>query len=404
MLQSLFGILLAFWWVIVPLFLILFFLDVWLHWRRLLFENSLEWELLELTIPKDVLQTPKAMEQVFASVHASYSGGIGFQEKWLAGKLEDWYSFELIGRAHHFHFFIWTQTKYRNLVETAIYAQYPDAEITVAQDYVNEFQPRLPDQTYDFWGADYILAKDNALPIRTYPFFEESVEERRIDPIASITEVMSQLKDSEAIWLQLLIRPTGTAWADAYKESLEKKAGRGKRTLLEELVNGLGHFFRNLLVAIAVHPSWPEEKEGEAKEPKPVEIPKEVEDKMSKLAFEAAWRFIYIDERDKFTKSNITAVNGALRQFNAPKFNSFKPNSATATSGKGIFKNYSLQRRKRFLFDNYRIRHFPNKWGILTVEELATIYHPPITAVKAPMLRRVESRKGHPPAGLPVLD
>jgi len=39
---------------------------------------------------------------------------------------------------------------------------------------------------------------------------------------------------------------------------------------------------------------------------------------------------------------------------------------------------------------------------VLNTEELATLYHLPGLAVRAPFLPRVESKKGQPPAPLPI--
>ncbi|MEK7086845.1 MAG: hypothetical protein AAB935_01150, partial [Patescibacteria group bacterium] len=198
-------------WVLVPLLLLSVFLDTWLLYRRSKYINSIVWKTLELKVPKTVIKSPRAMEQVFAALHGTYSFGIRFWNKWWKGEVEGWMSFEMVGRAHGVHFFVRTPEGFRNLIESAIYAQYSDVEIVEVQDYISQFPPSLPDKTYDIFGGDFILAKENAYPILTYPHFEEPgrvPEERRLDPIAHLVEVMSNLKESEAIWLQLLIRPT----------------------------------------------------------------------------------------------------------------------------------------------------------------------------------------------------
>ena len=44
----------------------------------------------------------------------------------------------------------------------------------------------------------------------------------------------------------------------------------------------------------------------------------------------------------------------------------------------------------------------PGSLPILNTEELATIYHFPTTFVEAPALQRLGSRRGEPPAELPI--
>ncbi|MBI5731892.1 MAG: hypothetical protein HY982_00850 [Candidatus Magasanikbacteria bacterium] len=47
------------------------------------------------------------------------------------------------------------------------------------------------------------------------------------------------------------------------------------------------------------------------------------------------------------------------------------------------------------------MRWFPPKASILNTEELATVFHFPIVTVESPLLRRLETRKGEPPANIP---
>jgi hypothetical protein len=54
------------------------------------------------------------------------------------------------------------------------------------------------------------------------------------------------------------------------------------------------------------------------------------------------------------------------------------------------------------LYGVYRERLMPKDVNILNTEELATIYHFPTKMVEAPMVHRIEAKKGEPPAGLPV--
>ena len=133
------------------------------------------------------------------------------------------------------------------------------------------------------------------------------------------------------------------------------------------------------------------------------EIAEEIENKTAKLGFDFVWRFIYIDRRDAFTPSNISAMWGAFRQFGTLNLNLFKPNLKSLTFARGVLlKKNRIMRKKRFLYDNYRIRHFPKIFSVLNTEELATIYHFPLTSVKPPLLRKIESKRGSPPPELPV--
>ena len=412
-LQSIAQTFLAVWWVVIPLALFFIFRDLWLFYIRTKYVKAISWTLLELKIPKNVLTTPKAMEQIFAAAHGTYSFGIKFLEKWWDGKVEDWMSFELVGYAGGVYFYVRLPSKYRNLLEAAVYAQYPDAEIHEPQnDYMDLLPASLPNQVYDLFGFDLILAREDAYPIRTYPYFEAIVEEQRLDPIAAVTEVMSKLKEGEVILIQILIRPAGDAWKKKAEELVAKLIGKKSPKQLG-LLGWIASFLRNLTFAPFTYPLWPDEEVKKEGPPNMLsfltesqkDVVKSIEEKIAKIGFETNVRFIYVDRRDSFTRANVSAVNGAFRQFNTQNLNGFRPDMATfprIASPFALLKARRERGRKTMLFFNYRTLTMNQKVSVLNIEELATIYHPPIVTVGAPMLRRLESRKGEPPPALPT--
>ena len=71
-LQIIFRILAASWWVILPLMLLPVFLDFWLMAIRFKYISKIKWNILEIKIPQEILKTPKAMELVFAATYSLY--------------------------------------------------------------------------------------------------------------------------------------------------------------------------------------------------------------------------------------------------------------------------------------------------------------------------------------------
>jgi hypothetical protein len=419
------------WWIFLPWGLFFPLRSLYLTYVQDRYIKSMSWVLLEIKVPKDVLKTPKAMEQVFAAMFADYSHGFTFPQRYLDGVVDSWYSFEIVGHAGGVHFYIFTQKKRRNLVESAIYAQYPEAEINEVPDYVNIFGDTLPNERYDIWGTDLVLARESAYPLRTYPYFEESIEERRVDPIAAVVEVMSNLKDDEAIWLQIVISPSdnslrvGNNWKEEGEAIINKITGQrevaSKKTKGVTLIDWLSNFFW----APIEYPSWPTAKEEKPQSvlkflnPVEQDVVKAIANKISKFGFETNIRFIYIDKRENFNTANAVAVIGAIRQFNTQDLNNLKPGKQL-TVNKGwryrllpFWKDIELNYKKRVLFSSYRTRRLNSrrvgkfrpsggKISTLNTEELATLYHFPISLVEAPQLRRLDTHKGAPPPGLPV--
>lgn len=396
------------WWIIIPIIVGSVF------WERLRYYiliealKKMKWVTLEIRIPQVIEKTPKAMEQVFAALHASYVFNIKWFEKNLKGKVQEWYSIEMVGIAGGIYFYIRTSENHRSLVESAIYSQYPDAEIAEVDDYLSNLPGIIPNKTYDLWGTDLILGRDDGYPIRTYPAFEEKKDEALLDPMAGIAEVMSRLKEGEMILLQFLIRPTGDDWKKQAEETRDKLIGRKKpkkAKATDDAKELIGNFFKGPFAEI----EWGKKEDKPANEnlmagksPGEKDIIENIEKKMAKIAFDARIRFIYIDRRESFTRGHISAVLGAFRQFDTRDMNFFRPDLDTMTKGKFPFKDQKAEAKKRKIFKAYRYRMMGRKNSVLNVEELATIFHFPAIAVKSPMLRRLSSRKGEPPAGLPL--
>ncbi len=418
---------LEYWWVITPIALFFILRDLWLSYVRIKYLNSIKWTLLEIKIPKEVPKTPKAMEQIFAGLHGT-EGNLNFVEKWFKGELPDCFSLEMIGQGGRVRFLIRTPDNYRNLIEAQIYAQYPDAEIMDVEDYITTLPKKIPSNDYEIWGTELILTKEDAYPIKTYPyFFEEAKEEERIDPLAPLSEILSSLKSDEHIWVQILISATGDEWKDKGEKLVEKLIGKKvKRTkggmILEEfsgwaeaLRSGLNDLISSPSKTPGKTPGAPKKKEEKSIEnlmlyltPGQREVVSAIEKNISKLGFKTLIRFIYWAKSDIYSKANRAAVIGAFKQFNTQNLNGFKKNSKISPN-----VNYWFVKRREFsrkirVLGNYKKRYFPlkrfSKRGfVFNTEELATIYHIPGKIVEAPTMPRIEAKKGGPPSGLPVV-
>ena len=406
------------WWFVLPLIAAIVFWEAWkihLHYQ---FAHSIKWKMLEIKVPKNILKTPKAMEQIFAAAHAPYTYGISNYRKYWEGAEEYWFVFELIGRAGETHFYLRTPSQFRNMMESAIYAQFPEAEITEAEDYLDELPKSIPNEQLELSGFEEVLRHENYLPIRTYPTFEESVEEHRIDTIAPLMEAMSKLKGDEQLWFQLLIKPTGEAFMKEGEEEINKLLGleekKKKGSAWPKL--DLGITLNEALRAPFEHPGEAKAKHEEKKEkmqkflmtPVEKERAEAIQLKIGKIAFEATLRFVLIQRKGESDSGHTNSIHGFIRQFNTQHLNSLKPNSSTSTASysvKGpLFKKMRIRARKRHLWEHYK--HFAptHHESILNIEELATVFHFPLATVSTTELEKVESRKGSPPAALPIIE
>ncbi len=438
------GFLLSLWWIWIPLFLFYLTKGFWLKWKRTLYINEMDWILLEVIPPKDIKKTAQAMEQFFCGLHGT-QGGKNWWERNISGEVQRWFSMEMVSLGGEIHFYIRTVSRFRNLIESNIYAQYPDAEISQVADYVDSVPEDIPNANYNLWGTEYILNKEDAYPIRTYFEFEKEAtsEEQRIDPIATLMEIMSKMGPREQIWIQTLIRPVGDAWQKKGEELRDKLVGR-KKEKKQGLIKQEAIGWKDASKSVAHQLATGESLEAPAGEEKKTDTPflwtttkgeqetiSAIERNISKLGYDTIIRFIYLADRDVYQRPYVNAVTGAYKQLNTQDLNGFKASGKISTDAldyrielKGPRESYRAKR----VFADYKkrdfIQHSDNipylkyhlferlpilRWifirtkpFVLNVEELATIYHFPIETVRAPLAPKVEARKREAPVDLPT--
>jgi len=207
----LWNIIKAWWWLIVPAVFWHPALFLWLWWRRQLWSDTQKHVILEVTIPEEVPKPIRAMEHVFAGIHSLHDVVV-FREKWWEGQYQLSIACEIVSREGTVHFYIRVPEAFRGVLESNMYAHYPDIEIQEVEDYVLQVPDEIPNKEWDVFGFDMINTKPNPYPMRSYSYFEretalESTEEKRIDPLAGLLEGMSSLGPGEHLWVQLIAKP-----------------------------------------------------------------------------------------------------------------------------------------------------------------------------------------------------
>src|SRR3989344_4832665 len=405
-LYSAFFLFTGYWWIYLPVLLFLGLMGAYESYTRLKYIKEIKWVLLELKIPQDPGKSPKATEQIFATLHGTLPPPILWRNKFFKGHMVNWISLEIVGIGGEIHFYVRTPEQFKKLVQSQIYAQYPDSEITeVVDDYVNSLPATLPDETHDLFGAEMILAKEDFYPIRTYPEFEEKSSGpdyvKRIDPLASLAEVLSSLEAGEFLGVQLIIKPTGDGWVKKGQSEMDKLQGKKSKAGESMLSNLVFEIDKIIPGHVEVEKSEKKPEQTQLTSGKQEAI-KAAERKMSKLGYECGIRFMYSGPKENFHRAHISGVVGVFKQYALQTINSFKLNGPTITAGKWPFKKQKEYNKKIFFLNKYKNRSLPAKAFILNIEELATIYHLPDIGVKSPLLPRVEAKKGEPPVGLPI--
>ena len=404
-------------WILILLVLIWGAYKIMLANRESKNVASHEYILLAVDVPKDSIQTPKAVENIFAVLAGAHSSPTRREQYWF-GSVQPWFSLEIASIEGYIQYFIRTPAKFRDLVESAIYAQYPEAEITEVEDYTYLVPvKKFPDPEWDMWGCDFILVKDQSYPIRTYPEFEHGLTQEFKDPLSSILENLGILGPGEHFWIQLMIVPIGqVTWKEQGDKLVRKLIGtpeKKKETAADKLI---GMPFKALeavgseVFGSSETASKPEKREEPSKmlylSPGEINAVKAIEAKLSKIGYLSKLRAVYIGKKEVFKKTRAAhPFIGAVKQFNTVNLNSLKPElSKTGTSGGIIlFKQHRLNHRKNVLLSAYRDRDpgVPMSPYVFNTEELASLWHFPSIDIKAPLVKKTEAKKSEPPMTLP---
>src|SRR3989344_93196 len=252
------------WWVFFPLFLCIELRVLYLWWMNWDYNYAkTKWVILEVVPPKEVLVPLKAMEDIFTNMWVPLYFPANWRERWCQGELADapgWMSWEIASIEGKLHFYIRVPVAYQSTLETSLYGHYPELEIQEVADYTKNVPQNIPNKEWDVYGEDFILGAPAPYPIRTYEkFFEPagekiSAEEKRIDPISSLLELMSRLGSGEQFWLQFI-----TLVGEESKYTQDAKDLIGKLT--NRPVKHIKTFWEHIL-EMAYHLVHGPEKEG----------------------------------------------------------------------------------------------------------------------------------------------
>ena len=380
--------------------------------------KNVKWCFLAIDVPKANEQTPKAVENIFNQLSGSHKTP-DYEERNWHGHMPYWFSFEIVSIEGYIQFIIGTPRKRRDLIESIIYAQYPDAEITEVEDYTKSFPTQYPDKEWEVFGAEYVNAQDPLYPIKTYEDFEHAGAEEGTfkDPMAAFLEVFTRMGRGEHLWVQFLVKPLETSFLKAGGLKLVKKLIGAKVEVKAHPLHALAVIPGKIIDAVidaffTKEGLKPEKNKNDAPHslmlflsPGEKEKVEAVEHKIDKLPFGIKIRFIYIARHEVFNRARVSyGLTGAFKQYTSGH-NGIKPESKkTMTKTHFFFKQMRDDWRRTKIVSAYKNR---SRWiGILewplNAEELATLWHFPILTVKAPLLKKTEAKRVEPPISLPV--
>jgi hypothetical protein len=350
--------------------------------------------VLEVKIPREITKSPRAMELVFGNLFAS-SGEVTFIHRIWGGGTRPWFSFEIASFGGEIHFYVWCWASYRRVVESSIYAQYPEVEIVEVEDYISKFH--FDPKKHIARVGDYVLkGAGDEYPLKTYVDFEldkDPKDEHIVDPMATVFEVLSSLKPTEQVWIQIMFRLNSKNGFVIRKENDWKE--RVKKAV-------------DKIRAEMIYKQDPEDKGFPRPTWAQTELMRSMERQLTKMAYEVGMRFAYISEGELHGPT-FTAIRWIYKLYNWPNFaqymRSFRGHDPFDYPWQD-FDGYRWTLVTRRWIDAMRRRsYFHPPWVapsmIMTPEILASLYHYPSSAIKAPGLQRIQATKSEPPPNLP---
>ncbi|MES2416194.1 MAG: hypothetical protein V4504_00615 [Patescibacteria group bacterium] len=387
-------------------------LKLWRHYTKTRFISGIDWVLLEIKPPRDVSRSPRAMELFFTNALYQITNKIPKAVN-RKGHTRFWFSLEIVSIEGQVHFYIRVPSRMKKLVETQMYAQYPQSEVIEVQDYALAVDDITKRGDWNIWGCEFKLEKPDPFPIKTYVDFgldKDPKEEFKIDPLSPLIELFGSMESGEQMWVQIVIQ--------ASNKKYHSHSG-GTHDFIKEAENTISELSKDFTSV----------KEDGSKEIRKAPwldpVVEAILNKTTKLTFDTGIRAAYVAKKESFKTDNLRNLRLIFRQYAAPHLNSF-----SRVNSLGIAKWYDKNDRavdivkNRFLleyqernFFNHSLRsHFDSFWPIsmfipkyvhpqtfvLNTEELATIFHFPGQVIKVPGLERVESKEAAPPTNLPI--
>lgn len=226
-------------------------------------------------------------------------------------------------------------------------------------------------------------------------------EEEKVEPMAPTLEYLGSMRPDERLWIQILAAPhekqsfdlgflfSKPTWEKAAKDKVNELMGRDKNKLAPaefEMQPRLTEMERTVVTAI--------------------------ERNVAKSAYDTAIRIIYAAPPDRFRGDVVTATIRAMNGYEIIGRNKLGMGWRTDYDYKFFQDPFGTKRTyyKKKELDYYKLRFYKpfelrggkdNK-SVMSVEEIATMWHIPGQAILTPGVTRVESLRRDAPANLPV--
>ncbi len=277
-------------------------------------------------------------------------------------------------------FYMAVPKKFRANIEKQVTSYFPEASIDKADDYTI-FSPGSAT------AMSILTLKDtHALPIKTYEMME-------VDPLNEISNALSNLKSAqEGACMQIILTKAQSGWSSKGR-TIAHKMQQGKRlkdVYTPSVVGKVGKAFSDVVSTT----SSSKKNDTSYKEnnivqltPEEQELVKAIELKTTKTAFSVNIRLIASAASQERAENILGHLENAFSQFEYRNVNHFQVRKRTQKKSIAY----------RYIFRLYNKKNAP----VLNTEEIASIFHFPISTTETPKIKWLKSGAAPPPINVP---
>ncbi len=297
---------------------------------------------------------------------------------WLLGR-SDQFSLEVVASRNKISFYAVSPKTAARYLEQQIHAHYPEAVIEEVEDY-NSFS--LQGQI----AAGYLRTnKSFVFPLKSYQKME-------VDPLNSLINILSKLDKEESLAIQYTVRSARSYWHAQSRRVAAKiiqknsvKEGLKAASLLGRLLIFAGDFLQLGHKDKANPNNPPAVKKLSAIEE---EMVKAIEEKNLKAGLDVNIRVIACAKTKEQANVYLENVGSAFTEYN---------NYSYGNVFSRLHKNNTDRTIKDFIY-----RHFRENIGfLLNSEELASIFHLPLSTTETPNINWLTAKIAPAPATVP---
>ena len=355
--------------------------------KKAVAQHSLHKRVLHILVPKESAKKEeegksgagKDYKTLIAVAESLYEGLSGVKTKrkfhaFFFGR-DDEIALELVAIDGLIKFYAIVPEHLVQLFEQQLQAQYPSAQIIQIDDY-NLFRPK--------GAVDALpirLTGASVLPLRTYKKMDT-------DPLNALANALSKIEETQGAAVQIVIRSAGAKWRHK-GQKISRDMQQGKS--LAQAMGGNG-FLINMLMGLVSSLAGNEKKaEGDTHRHSPLEqeLIKAIDEKSSKAGFETNIRLVTSADTPAVAKMHMYNLVNAFSQYT------------------GLESGLAFKKEKYFsmpgVIHNFIYRGFDEKRSfILSSEELASLFHLPLSTTETPHIEWLTARDAPPPVNLPT--